>query len=171
MQYNSRFGWHLCAEGRKAGYRPIAFYKKDFITQGIFVKLHRLSCACGPWLKLKMNFAPLSRRSVCGGGLHLVTITHLKTDIFFFVLEGSGGTKILIIVAATFFWAVDLDNLAQSSAWERDKWFQGPGYAECVMSIFVFFFFFFKKIPVITVCKTIRMNIYAARYEIFIKPV
>lgn len=44
----------------------------------------------------------------------------------------------------------------------------GPGYAESVMSIFVFFL---KEIPVITVCKTIRMNIYAARYEIFIKPV
>lgn len=49
----------------------------------------------------------------------------------------------------------------------------GPGYAESVMSIFGCCFFFFKKkeIPVITMCKTIRMNIYAARYEIFIKAV
>lgn len=49
----------------------------------------------------------------------------------------------------------------------------GPGYAEFLMSICVFFLFKKKKreIPVITMCKTIRMNIYASRYEIFIKSV
>ncbi len=71
---------------------------------------------------------------------------------------------------------VDLDNLVQSSvcvSMRGREIISGPGYAEFVMSIFGLKKKEKKKkkIPVITMCKTIRMNIYVSCYEIFIKSV
>lgn len=70
---------------------------------------------------------------------------------------------------------MDLTELSRAVDWVLLRFFlrwsscgiiPGSASAESVMSIF----FVLKKneIPVITSCKTIRMNIYSACYEIFI---
>ena len=139
MQYNSRFGWHLSAKGRKAGYRPIAFYKKDFITQGLFVNFSGLSWDCRRWVKLKLKCMLLPK-------ITMLIITPLSWH--------KANTRcvwkifIMVTYCGDTVWAVDLDNLVQVFCKSEEREIiSGPGYAESVISFFVlflFFFFFFK---------------------------